>query len=106
MKFLQIAHLRLRVNRENDNVHIFYLLQDNPDYDPVDNCLSSVLGQEVELTDEFKVNYEKWLNREVYNMEIEWELLLENPPPDLVPNREQPQQEQPSNSPAPVAAAS
>ena len=34
--------------------------------DPVDNCLSSVLGQEVELTDEFKRNYEKWLNNEVH----------------------------------------
>jgi len=46
------------------------------DFDPVDNCLSSLLGQNVELTDEFKVNYEKWLQREVYNTEIKWELLL------------------------------
>ncbi len=26
-----------------------------PDFEPVDNCVNSVLGQEVELTDEFKV---------------------------------------------------
>jgi len=45
--------------------------------DPVDNCLSSVLGQEVELTDEFKRNYEKWLHNEVYNMDIQWDLLLD-----------------------------
>ena len=32
--------------------------------------------QEVELTDEFKANYEKWLDIEVYNTEIEWEHLL------------------------------
>jgi hypothetical protein len=43
----------------------------------VDNCLSSVLGQEVELTDEFRRNYETWLNKEVYSMDIHWDLLLE-----------------------------
>lgn len=43
----------------------------------MDNCLSSVLGQEVELTDEFRRNYETWLNKEVYSMDIHWDLLLE-----------------------------
>jgi hypothetical protein len=43
----------------------------------VDNCINSVLGQEVELTDEFKANYERWLMKEVYNAEIKWELLLD-----------------------------
>ena len=45
--------------------------------DPVDNCLSSVLGQEVELTDEFKANYERWLDKEVYGTQIEWDHLLQ-----------------------------
>ena len=36
--------------------------------DPVDNCQSSVLGEKVKLTDEFKLNYEKWLHHEIYNM--------------------------------------
>lgn len=48
------------------------------DFEPVDNCLASVLGQEVELTDEFKANYMTWLQREVYNTEIQWELLLDD----------------------------
>ena len=48
------------------------------DFEPVDNCLTSVLGQEIELTDEFKANYGAWLQREVYNTEIQWELLLED----------------------------
>ncbi len=52
---------------------------DDFEYEPVDNCLSSVLGQEVELTDEFKRNYERWLHKEVYGMEIQWELLLDDP---------------------------
>lgn len=47
------------------------------DLEPVDNCLNSVLGQEVELTDEFKRNYEKWLDQEVFGMSIQWDLLLE-----------------------------
>ena len=32
--------------------------------------------QELELTDEFKANYEKWLTREVYNSQIDWDTLL------------------------------
>ena len=47
------------------------------DFEPVDNCLASVLSQEIELTDEFKANYGLWLQREVYNTEIQWELLLD-----------------------------
>jgi len=46
------------------------------DFEPVDNCVNSVLGQDVELTEEFKANYEKWLQREVYNTQIDWDQLL------------------------------
>jgi len=46
------------------------------EFEPVDNCVNSVLGQDVELTDEFKANYEKWLQREVYNTQIDWDQLL------------------------------
>merc|ERR1712241_176604 len=44
---------------------------------PVDNCINSVLGQEVELSEEFKANYERWLQREVYGTKIDWDQLLE-----------------------------
>ena len=44
---------------------------------PVDNCINSVLGQEVELSEEFKANYERWLQREVYDTKIDWDQLLE-----------------------------
>lgn len=50
--------------------------QELADFEPVDNCINSVLGQELELTDEFKANYEKWLHREVYNTQIDWDQLL------------------------------
>jgi len=46
------------------------------EFEPVDNCVNSVLGQDVELTEEFKANYEKWLQREVYNTQIDWDQLL------------------------------
>jgi len=38
--------------------------QEESDFEPVDNCLASVLSQEIELTDEFKANYGLWLHRE------------------------------------------
>ena len=56
----------------------WYHLQEPDDFEPVDNCITSVLGQEVELTDEFKANYEKWLEREVFGTNIQWEQLLGN----------------------------
>ena len=31
---------------------------------------------QVVLTEEFKANYEKWLQREVYNTQIDWGQLL------------------------------
>ena len=52
--------------------------EDDFPFEPVDNCLASVLSQEVDLTDEFKRNYERWLHKEVYSMEIQWELLLDS----------------------------
>jgi hypothetical protein len=59
-----------------NTIDIFKFLQEF-DFEPVDNCINSVLGQDVELTDEFKANYEVWLHKEVYNMEIEWDLVLD-----------------------------
>ncbi len=53
----------------NDPWLMGFTLQEH-DYEPVDNCINSVLDQEVELTDEFKAHYEKWLQMEVYNTEI------------------------------------
>lgn len=48
----------------------------DPDFKPVDNNLQSILGEELELTMEFKMNYEKWLEKEVHGTQINWELVL------------------------------
>lgn len=50
----------------------------DPDYEPVDNCPQSVLGQTIELTEEFKKHYHLWLQQEVFQTTIRWEELLDN----------------------------
>jgi len=47
------------------------------EYVPVDTCVNSVLGVEVELSEEFKANYERWLQREVYQAQTDWDQLLQ-----------------------------
>lgn len=45
------------------------------EYLPVDNDILSVLGEKVELSNEFKNNYERWLDREVFSVSIDWDQL-------------------------------
>lgn len=44
--------------------------------DPVDTSVTSVLGANIELTDEFKQHYELWLQQEVFQTPIDWDQLL------------------------------
>ncbi|XP_072939385.1 striatin-interacting protein 1 [Epargyreus clarus] len=46
------------------------------DLTPLETDINSVLENNVELDDEFKENYELWLDQEVYNNEINWDILL------------------------------
>ncbi|KAB7497187.1 Striatin-interacting protein 1 [Armadillidium nasatum] len=48
----------------------------DPDFEPVDNCITSVLGRHVELTEEFKKHYEIWLQQEVLSTTIDWDQLV------------------------------
>lgn len=48
------------------------------EYQPVDNDVLSVLGGKVELSSEFKNNYERWLDREVFSVSIDWDQLCTN----------------------------
>lgn len=43
---------------------------------PYDNDINSVLGANIELGEDFKNNYEVWLEQEVYNSEINWDIAL------------------------------
>nr|XP_006817351.1 PREDICTED: striatin-interacting protein 1 homolog [Saccoglossus kowalevskii] len=48
----------------------------DPEFAPVDNNILSVLGQNVELSEDFKHCYEAWLEREVFSTKIDWDQLL------------------------------
>ena len=48
------------------------------DLEPVDTSITSVLGANIELTEEFKQHYELWLQQEVFGTSIDWDELLES----------------------------
>ncbi|CAC5386384.1 Striatin-interacting protein 2,Striatin-interacting protein 1,Striatin-interacting protein 1 homolog,Striatin-interacting proteins 2 [Mytilus coruscus] len=48
----------------------------DPDFKPVDNCTQSVLGEDLELCEDFKQNYERWLDIEVFSNQIDWDQVI------------------------------
>ena len=44
----------------------------------MDLSINSVLGRRIELTEEFKVHYETWLQKEVFENSIDWDQLIES----------------------------
>lgn len=48
------------------------------DMESVDTSVISVLGMNVELSDEFKQHYELWLQQEVFQRSINWDELLDS----------------------------
>lgn len=70
--------LRAAVDRFNNRHYApesLDLSHEEDDFKPVDNDTLSVLGQKVELGEEFKNNYERWLEREVFSVDIDWDQL-------------------------------
>lgn len=59
------------------SVQLYICFQDI-DYEPVDNYVNSALGINSELSEEFKKNYELWLQQEVFTANINWDFLLHN----------------------------
>lgn len=51
------------------------MLQDN-EFTPGDFSIISALGKPVKLSDEFKQNYDIWLEQEVFQNNIDWNALL------------------------------
>ncbi|CAK9826215.1 Striatin-interacting protein 1 [Anthophora retusa] len=49
----------------------------NKDMEPVDTSVISVLGTNVELSEEFKQHYELWLQHEVFQRSTNWDELLD-----------------------------
>jgi hypothetical protein len=48
----------------------------DPDFKPADNCTLSELGEDMELREEFKQNYERWLDMEVFSNQIDWDQVI------------------------------
>lgn len=66
--------LRASVDRFNNRRYTNSLKE--VEFEPVDNCFSSVLGITQDLSESFKKHYDLWLEQEVFNNSIEWEGLL------------------------------
>ncbi|XP_053260675.1 striatin-interacting protein 2 isoform X2 [Podarcis raffonei] len=74
----QAEECTLRANIEAFNSRRYDKSQDS-EFAPVDNCLQSVLGQPLDLPEDFHYSYELWLEREVFSQPIRWEELLRYP---------------------------
>ncbi|XP_073521042.1 striatin-interacting protein 2-like [Phyllobates terribilis] len=72
----QAEECTLRGNIESFNSWR-YEKNTNWEFAPVDNCLQSVVGQNLELPEDFHYTYELWLEREVFSNPIQWEDLLQ-----------------------------
>ncbi|OCT89281.1 hypothetical protein XELAEV_18017901mg [Xenopus laevis] len=72
----QAEECTLRGNIERFNSRRY---EKNPSWEfaPVDNCLLSVVGQNMDLPEDFHYTYELWLEREVFSKPIHWEELLQ-----------------------------
>ncbi|KAJ8046474.1 Striatin-interacting protein 1 [Holothuria leucospilota] len=70
--------LRACVDRFNSRRYEQTYPNKDPELESVDNNLQSVLGQCIELSEEFKRFYEVWLDREVFSTQIDWDLLLKD----------------------------
>ncbi|ETE61827.1 hypothetical protein L345_12419, partial [Ophiophagus hannah] len=71
----QAEECSLRAHIESFNSRRYDKIRD-AEFSPVDNCLQSVLGQQLELPEDFRYSYELWLEREVFSQPIHWEELL------------------------------
>ncbi|CAH8509537.1 unnamed protein product [Schistosoma turkestanicum] len=74
----QVEECSLRTNVDQFNQRRYSDNWIDPNYKPVDNCLTSVLLNQsnMELSNEFKENYEKWLEEEVFSVPINWSHVL------------------------------
>jgi hypothetical protein len=63
---LQAEECALRACVDRFNNRRYNTSSRDPDFEPSDHCITSVLGQPFELTDYFKQHYEVWLQREVF----------------------------------------
>ncbi|KAJ8977107.1 hypothetical protein NQ317_008453 [Molorchus minor] len=71
----QAEECALRASVDRFNNRRYTQVNDN-EFEPVDNCLNSVLGTNHDLSESFKKHYDLWLEQEVFGTTIEWDNLL------------------------------
>ncbi|VDP87335.1 unnamed protein product [Echinostoma caproni] len=72
----QVEEYTLRTNVDQFNQRRYSDNWLDPLFEPIDNSLTSVLSQPMPLSEEFKRNYEKWLEEEVFSVPINWSQVL------------------------------
>lgn len=75
----QAEECALRASVDRFNNRRYNSSSVDQDYEPVDTCITSVLGTQnaVELTEEFKQHYDLWLQQEVFQTTINWDEILQ-----------------------------
>jgi len=69
--------LRSRVDRFLARRYCWAGEPGSAEHEPVDSALSSALASPLELTREFKANYRRWLEQEVFQQSVDWDQLIE-----------------------------
>lgn len=73
----QVEECELRTCVDQFNNRRYSNAPKDEELEPVDTSVTSVLGTNVKLTEEFKQHYELWLQQEVFQRSINWDELLD-----------------------------
>uniref|UniRef100_A0A1B6KHM4 Far11/STRP C-terminal domain-containing protein n=1 Tax=Graphocephala atropunctata TaxID=36148 RepID=A0A1B6KHM4_9HEMI len=74
----QAEECALRASVDRFNTRRYSTNSLDPDFEPIDTCITSVLGSlnSVKLTEEFKQHYDLWLQQEVFQTSVNWDEIL------------------------------
>ncbi|XP_066598127.1 striatin-interacting protein 1 homolog [Prorops nasuta] len=74
----QAEECELRTCVDQFNNRRYSNLPKDEEMEPVDSSITSVLGANIDLTEEFKQHYKLWLQQEVFQRSINWDELLDS----------------------------
>uniref|UniRef100_A0A1B6DA13 Far11/STRP C-terminal domain-containing protein n=1 Tax=Clastoptera arizonana TaxID=38151 RepID=A0A1B6DA13_9HEMI len=74
----QAEECALRASVDRFNNRRYNSSSIDQDFEPLDNCIISVLGSNsIELSEEFKQHYDLWLQQEVFQTSINWDEIIQ-----------------------------
>ncbi|KAG7206269.1 hypothetical protein KM043_003653 [Ampulex compressa] len=74
----QVEECELRTCVDQFNNRRYSNASKDEDMEPIDTSVTSALGMNIQLTEEFKQHYELWLQQEVFQRSINWDELLDH----------------------------